>query len=424
MTPRRILRRAPLALAMAATMLATVAATSTHQQDAAALAAVLPLGGRDLPEVRNVTSLARGVQLTQIVRGANPASPAEIPTTSRGPWRVSVLTVDPKRARGHLKATYGKDLAQVEATSDLVRAAGALGGVNASFFAIGSKAHPGEPVGLGLYRGAVHSEPAAVSTEVNLLVDARTNKVRIGRLTWSGSLSNRSTRKTVRLDHLNRPPQVPVTCRQLLDPTTCTKSGDVVHFRQQFGPTPVGPGIEVVLNRSGCLVRSTRTRGTVLTKGQSSVQATGSDTRTLLALVKKGCLSRRVALRDDQRKTVRLHPDMYGVAGRYRLTRNGRIVVPAAKNSFFARHPRTLVGATSSGKVLLVTIDGRRTTSVGATLAESAAVAHALGLRNSVNLDGGGSTSMAVKGAVVNQPSGGAQRAVGDALVYVDRPLK
>lgn len=424
MTPHALLRRAPVALALAASVFAAVAAVPSQQQHATASRASLPLGDADLTEVRSVEPLAAGVRLTRIVRGSQPAAPGVISTTPRGPWRVSVLSIDPDRARGHLKATYGYDLAQVETTTNLVKSAGALAGVNASFFAIGSPEHPGEPVGLGLYRGSVLSEPAAVRTEVNLLVDARTNKLRIGRLTWSGSLRNRRTDKTVRLDHLNHPPLVPAACRQLVNPTTCATSGDVVHFRRQFGPTPVGPGVEVVLDRSGCLVRSARTRGTVLTSGQTSVQATGSDTRRLLALVKRGCLSRKVTLFDEAGKRVRLHPDMYGVAGRYRLIRSGRIVVPRAKNSFFARHPRTVAGTKADGTILLVTIDGRQTTSVGATLAETAAVARALGMRQAVNLDGGGSTTMSVGALPVNRPSGGRQRAVGDALVYVNRPLK
>jgi hypothetical protein len=39
-----------------------------------------------------------------------------------------------------------------------------------------------------------------------------------------------------------------------------------------------------------------------------------------------------------------------------------------------------------------------------------------------VNLDGGGSTTMSVAGMLVNHPSGATERAVGDALVYVDAP--
>ena len=73
---------------------------------------------------------------------------------------------------------------------------------------------------------------------------------------------------------------------------------------------------------------------------------------------------------------------------------------------------------------MIVTVDGRRTGSVGTTMRETAAVVRALGLRDAVNLDGGGSTTVSVRGALVNQPSGSAERAVGDALVYVDTPFR
>jgi exopolysaccharide biosynthesis protein len=55
---------------------------------------------------------------------------------------------------------------------------------------------------------------------------------------------------------------------------------------------------------------------------------------------------------------------------------------------------------------------------------ETAAVAHALGMDDAVNLDGGGSTAMSVDGALVNQPSGTSERPVGDALIYVDGPWR
>jgi exopolysaccharide biosynthesis protein len=41
---------------------------------------------------------------------------------------------------------------------------------------------------------------------------------------------------------------------------------------------------------------------------------------------------------------------------------------------------------------------------------------------DAINLDGGGSTAMAVHGQLVSHPSGSTERAVGDALVYVEGP--
>ena len=94
----------------------------------------LPLGDANLTESRTSQNLAEGVTLTHIVRGTEPAPVDQINTTTRGPWVVNVLTIDHAKARGHVQATFGADLAGVERTTELVRLSGALAGVNASFF--------------------------------------------------------------------------------------------------------------------------------------------------------------------------------------------------------------------------------------------------------------------------------------------------
>jgi exopolysaccharide biosynthesis protein len=86
------------------------------------------------------------------------------------------------------------------------------------------------------------------------------------------------------------------------------------------------------------------------------------------------------------------------------------------------RHPRTFVGRTDAGQIGIVTIDGRQPSSVGASLRETAQVALSLGLTNAINLDGGGSTTMAINGAVANSVSGSSERSVGDALIWSPSP--
>lgn len=76
------------------------------------------------------------------------------------------------------------------------------------------------------------------------------------------------------------------------------------------------------------------------------------------------------------------------------------------------RHPRTAVGTTSTGQVLLVVVDGRSTTSAGMTAAETATLMADLGARDAVMMDGGGSSTMVVAGVVTNRPSDGTPRAV------------
>ncbi|MEO3924869.1 phosphodiester glycosidase family protein [Micromonosporaceae bacterium B7E4] len=384
--------------------------------------ATLPLGDADLAETRSSQTLTRGVTLTRIVRGTESAPADQINTTTRGPWVVNVLTIDPKTTRGHLAATYGPDLAAVEKTTDLVRSAGALAGVNASFFTFTASAqYPGDPVGLGVFGGRLLSEPTGDPAEANLVVDARSNKVLMGQLRWTGTVRNTRTRVTLPVEFINHPPVVPAGCADLTQQTQCTLPGDVVRFTPEFAQaTPAGAGVEVVLDRRGCVVRTSTTRGTTLTRGQTSLQATGRDSLALLA-VAKGCVKQTDTVLDETGSKLPLHAGVFGVNGRYRLLSDGRIVVPAGSDSFFARNPRTVAGTTVDGKIVLATIDGRMTTSVGTTMDETAAVAAALGLHDAINLDGGGSTTMSVEGALVNQPSGGAERAVGDALVFVDR---
>ncbi|HEV7920858.1 MAG TPA: phosphodiester glycosidase family protein [Thermoanaerobaculia bacterium] len=86
-----------------------------------------------------------------------------------------------------------------------------------------------------------------------------------------------------------------------------------------------------------------------------------------------------------------------------------------------APHPRTAVGLTKDGKTLyFVVADGRRTGIPGMTLAELAAFMDTeLGACNAINLDGGGSTAMWVGDKIVNRPSDGVERRVGDHLAVV-----
>ncbi|MGW1028077.1 phosphodiester glycosidase family protein [Streptomyces sp. NPDC002577] len=68
--------------------------------------------------------------------------------------------------------------------------------------------------------------------------------------------------------------------------------------------------------------------------------------------------------------------------------------------------------------MLLVTVDGRQpTVSEGFTPAEAASFMRSLGAVDALNLDGGGSTAMAVDGTLVNTTSDATgERPVGDTV--------
>jgi Phosphodiester glycosidase len=82
-------------------------------------------------------------------------------------------------------------------------------------------------------------------------------------------------------------------------------------------------------------------------------------------------------------------------------------------------HPRTAIGVRGDGRVLLLTADGRRPPErVGLTLDHLAQLLIELGAREAINLDGGGSTTMVVKGTLVNFPTDATgERPVSDAVV-------
>lgn len=83
------------------------------------------------------------------------------------------------------------------------------------------------------------------------------------------------------------------------------------------------------------------------------------------------------------------------------------------------RHPRTIIGVDREGRIWLVVVDGRRPDwSLGMRFDELQAMSERLGLVDVLNLDGGGSTTMVVKGEIVNRPTDliGPRR-VSDALV-------
>jgi exopolysaccharide biosynthesis protein len=99
-------------------------------------------------------------------------------------------------------------------------------------------------------------------------------------------------------------------------------------------------------------------------------------------------------------------------------------VEPAGPSFYYGwvhkRNPRTVAGVDARGRLVLITADGRSTDSLGLSIPETAAVAKSLGLRQAMNLDGGGSTTMVVNGSVLNSPSDAAgERPIGDALLLL-----
>ncbi|TWD80073.1 sporulation related protein [Kribbella amoyensis] len=357
---------------------------------------------------------------------------------STGPWHVQVLTVDPKKFRGTLDASYGLDLEQRETTSTLATLTGATAAVNAGFFVLDPKAGaPGDPAGVAVYDGRLVSEPTAGRPALVIADNARGTSVE--RFGWRGEV--RGIGRPLPLDGLNRVPGLIRNCGGTADdlPTakplhdvTCTDADELIAFDAAYGvATPSGPGAEAIVDRRGVVTAIRATRGGAIPEGGRTVQATGTQVDALLAAAKVGRrLEIRAALTDERGREVGLSPRATIVNGGPNLLTDGRFdttpkadgMAPAENRSFYygwvhKRNPRTIAGVDQQGRTVLITADGRSVNSLGLGIGEAAAVAKSFGLREAINLDGGGSTTMVAEGKVLNTPSDAAgERPVGDAL--------
>lgn len=125
-----------------------------------------------------------------------------------------------------------------------------------------------------------------------------------------------------------------------------------------------------------------------------------------------------------QRNTQKTRGWMRGaVSGWPMLVEGCRAIRDLPGSDFFTRapHPRTAVAVSRDRRTLyFVVADGRRPDVPGMTLPELADfLVREVGACAAMNLDGGGSSAMWVGDAIVNRPSDGAERKVGNHLAVV-----
>ncbi len=313
--------------------------------------------------------------------------------------------------------------------SVLSRRLAAVAAVNGGYFD-----GDGYPVGALAAEGRLLSEP--VGGRSALLVGTAPRG--IGPLRFGGVV--RMPDEELVLDGINRIPGEIPACggrggdRPTERPsavTTCTDPSELVLFTADWGArTPRVAGALDAVVRDGVVTALRSGGGSPVPPDAAVLTATGSS---------------RAPLRDagvgaplglDQGMFMRASAVPPGdiVSGGPRLLAGARVRVRSSAEGFnplsapwfhgsfvASRQPRTMAGVRRDGSLLLVTVDGRRPGwSAGVTLREGARVMRALGARDALNLDGGGSTAMAVRGRTANLPSDpGGERRVSDAILVL-----
>jgi hypothetical protein len=118
-------------------------------------------------------------------------------------------------------------------------------------------------------------------------------------------------------------------------------------------------------------------------------------------------------------------PEIFdAIGGTPLLVADGDIVVDPCSSVFCLKNPRTGVGVTADGTILMVVVDGRQKKwSVGFSLTAFARFFQKRGAVWAMNLDGGGSSTMVVQGEVVNRPSDASgERSISSALLVLPGP--
>jgi len=297
------------------------------------------------------------------------------PTT--GPWVVHVLTVDPAAYRGAIEPALSNDVvADREPLSSLAGRHGATAAVNGGYFVIGdADGTPGDLAGSSVLAGRLVSEAVDGRTDL-LLRGGRPSISAVSDAQWV--TSSDGARRV--LDGDNRKPGLIRACGGVggdvptelpLHDITCTDTGELIRSAPMLGaPTESGEGVEALLDGRGVVTALREPRGGPVPPGGSVLTGTGDAADWLRA---HATPSRRVAV----------HTRVRSEHGRLRLT------------------PRLELGY-----------------SAGLSFTEEPAVMRSLGARNAVNLDGGGSTTMTVRGLVVTRPSDATgERPIGDAIL-------
>jgi hypothetical protein len=109
--------------------------------------------------------------------------------------------------------------------------------------------------------------------------------------------------------------------------------------------------------------------------------------------------------------------------GRISITNNEEWKFPG--KGINDKHPRTAMGYTSNGKLIILVVEGRNKVAHGATLTQEAQILKDLGCIKALNLDGGGSSCLLVNGRpTIHVSDSAGQRPVPAVFLIRNKRLK
>lgn len=332
-----------------------------------------------------------------------------------GPFQVSIIEVDLNNRQNRLVSWRSGGLVT---TTQQVRDArnsqkNVVGAINADFFSFQSTLPVGNQVSDGVWVHGINSRRSHVVIDVD-------NQVSFRQVSFSGRVSGRDGRKAA-LTGVNR-----------------HRANDQAMFYNAYygnhNSRSDSSGVELVLRlvedqawlagNTVSMVVEESVRGAAVVRDGLQIISVGRQHPDYAFFSKKqtsDTLQVSLGFGDESLMDI-----AQVIGGGGLILRDGANVSnentenERISESFMTtRHPRTVVATNESGdKAWLIAIDGRQAASAGMNFDEMADYLIKLGAWHAINLDGGGSTTMAVGEDIVNSPSDPTgERAVANILL-------
>jgi hypothetical protein len=331
----------------------------------------------------------------------------QVEFTSHGPVVIHVISA-PKPAGGLYQlrpvlsnnAIIGRE--RVTSMQRAMSPTATVAGVNGDLFSW----RDGHPTGALIRSGVLDSAPSADRSSVGVDADG---VIRVERVAMAGTWKGTGQRRRLGINE-------PVSKRTTL-------------YTSAWGPrTPAEPNaVEVTLQPFPATTPNADLTAPVTQVVQGGNQPIPPGGAVLVARTDAPFLTQEAPVGTTLSVKLLLTPQWGNVTdaigGGPIIVRNGKPVFRSfelfTSAQLAARNPRTGVGQTADGRILLVAVDGRQPGySTGLTNFELALLMMRLGAVTASALDAGGSTTMAFDGKLLNRPSdAGGERPVAEALL-------
>lgn len=330
------------------------------------------------------------------------------------PWSIHVFKLARSRAEFSFSTTFGAtNHIGMSTLSDQLRALDPdlgqpVAAVNGDFYTNESNA-PGDPRDLQIHQGELVSAPAGHAC---FWLDAagRPNSTNVVSL-LACAFPN-GVRRSMGLNEA-READALVLYTQRMGTSTRTQGG-VELVVEPIGPNaglPLRAELEITVK-----VRSVRRAGDSPIPSDAWILSLGQTVATKVPELREGMI-----LQIETRTLPSMAGVQTAIGGGPTLVRGGRAM---EWSGILMRHPRTAIGWNKEF-IYLVEVDGRQSKlSVGMTFPELAAYLVKLGCEEAMNLDGGGSATLWVRGNVMNSPSEGKERPGANSLVVLQPRLR